>query len=218
MATALVRLIFNQWVLAVMLSSLHWTLQAASLTVEVINKDGKAINNVVVTLTYPDVKVASSQTSAWAIEQEKMRFIPEMSLIQRGAIVKFTNKDKWDHHVHVSSLMNSNSNFTPLEFRLNGADAKTNTVHQMKFEAVGPYLLGCHIHGSMRGFVYVTDTPYAMLSNKDGQVVWSNLPEGLALLKIWHPYQLLETATQSVNIKGDVKQPIQLYVVDKKRF
>ena len=38
----------------------------------------------------------------------------------------------------------------------------------LTLEQAGPMQLGCHLHGSMRGSLYVTDTPWAVKTNADG--------------------------------------------------
>ena len=67
----------------------------------------------------------------------------------------------------------------------------------------GAYLLGCHIHGSMRGHIYVADTPWAKLGGEDGRAVLQGLPEGLARVRIWHPDQLVDGTPTIVQVASN---------------
>lgn len=45
-------------------------------------------------------------------------------------------------------------------------------------------------HGSMRGFVVVTDSPWAAKTDSTGVVSFRDVPEGAARLRVWHADQL----------------------------
>jgi hypothetical protein len=63
-------------------------------------------------------------------------------------------------------------------------------------------LLGCHIHGSMRGHVYVSDSPWAALTGTDGVAQLEQVPEGAAQIKVWHADQLIDIAPQAYTVMG----------------
>ena len=67
-------------------------------------------------------------------------------------------------------------------------------------EKAGPVQLGCHLHGSMRGFVYVAPTPWAARTAPDGAATLAQVPEGVMQLRVWHPDQLLDTAAVAVQV------------------
>ena len=73
---------------------------AASLSVLVLDKEGKPAPDAVV------VVVPSAKTGAppkplpeqVTIYQEKMRFVPAVSVVGLGAKAQFVNNDPWEHH------------------------------------------------------------------------------------------------------------------------
>ena len=72
------------------------------------------------------------------------------------------------------------------ELRLAGkvdgqAPASTDVVLQQP----GPLQLGCHLHGSMRGFVYVADTPWVVKTDAQGVATLPLALAGLILLLAW---------------------------------
>lgn len=75
--------------------------------------------------------------------------------------------------------------------------------------------LGCHLHGSMRGSIYVADSPWVVKTNDEGVATVDNLPEGPAKVRLWYPRQLLEqaaipvtvTATAAVEVTTSINQP-----------
>ena len=47
--------------------------------------------------------------------------------------------------------------------------------------------LGCNIHDQMRGYIRVTDTPFAGKTDQNGYVTLSGMAGGAARLTVWHP-------------------------------
>ena len=149
----------NKTLLCIALSTFALAASAGSLSVTVIDKDGKPVPNAVVVVV-PANKSAMPKTPLpmqAAINPEKMQFIPAVTLIPVGAKVRFSNSDPWDHHVRSSpagmgQFNNTNTGFElRLEGKPDGKPAKTSDVTMDKPGVMGATLLGCQIHGSMRG-------------------------------------------------------------------
>jgi hypothetical protein len=81
----------------------------------------------------------------------------------------------------------------------------------------GPLQLGCHLHGSMRGFVYVADTPWVVKTNAQGVATLSDVPEGAARLRVWHPDQVVEGAALPVQVQAVSALTVPTQVVPRKR-
>jgi plastocyanin len=77
---------------------------AGSLTVTVLDREGKPTQDAVVVLV-PEAKGTAKMSlpTTATIAQEKMQFIPAVSIVPVGAKVKFVNNDPWDHHVRSSA-------------------------------------------------------------------------------------------------------------------
>ena len=51
----------------------------------------------------------------------------------------------------------------------------------------GSVKLGCNIHDQMRGYIRVTDTPFAGKTDHNGYVMLTGMAGGAARLTAWHP-------------------------------
>ena len=77
---------------------------SGSLAVSVFDKEGKPVPDAVV-VVIPANKTALPKNALpfqATITQEKMQFIPAVTLVPVGAKVRFINNDAWDHHVRSS--------------------------------------------------------------------------------------------------------------------
>jgi hypothetical protein len=71
---------------------------------------------------------------------------------------------------------------------------------EVKVEQAGPIGLGCHLHSSMRGQVYVAGTPFFAKTDANGQATIDGVPDGAAEVSIWHPDQIAEQAPLRVTV------------------
>ncbi len=207
--------------------ALAWVLggalaQAATLQVTVLARDGQPLADAVVLLepaAGPSRKAAAPISVT--IEQHKMQFQPAVSLVPLGSQLKFSNLDAWEHHVRggpagVAAV--GSSGRAGFELRLDGrAEGKPPAMAEVKVEQAGPIQLGCHLHGSMRGFVYVTDNPWAAKTGPDGVAVLPDVPEGAARLRVWHAEQIVDAAPTPVSITSVTALKLPTQVQPRKR-
>lgn len=199
---------------------------AGNLVVSVLDKDGKPVPDAVVVVT-PSNKAVLPKTPLPAqatISQEKMQFIPAVSLVPVGAKIHFVNNDPWDHHVRSSpagmgQFSATNAGFElRLEGKSEGKPAKSVDITLDKAGVLGSTLLGCFIHGSMRGYVYASESPWAARTTSEGLAVFEDLPDGPAQVKVWQADQVLDIAPQQVAIGAALaKSVMQLTVVPRRR-
>lgn len=211
--------------LTIALSTLAIAASAGSLSVSVVDKDGKPVPDAVV-VVFPANKSVQPKTPLLqqaTINQEKMQFIPAVTLVPVGAKVRFVNNDPWDHHVRSSPAGMGQFNTTNAGFELrlegkpDGKPAKTSDVTMDKPGVMGATLLGCFIHGSMRGYMYVSDSPWAVKTGADGLATFDDLPDGAAQLKLWQADQLIDAPLQSTTIGATAaKSTFQLTVVPRR--
>lgn len=178
--------------------------QAADLTVTVLDRNGKPLGDAVVLVDSAVQGPRPALVAEASVAQEKLRFVPTVTVVGLGAKVSFSNLDSWDHHV-ILGLMGAGGVYVDpgqnTQFRLAGrVGSKPPATDSKVLSQPGAYLLGCHIHGSMRGHIYVADTPWAKLGGEDGKVVLQGLPEGPARVRIWHPDQLVDGAPTAVQV------------------
>ncbi|OBX19219.1 plastocyanin/azurin family domain protein [Erythrobacter sp. QSSC1-22B] len=149
-----------------------------SLRVQIVDERGMPVRDAV-------VELASSRSPAgpirfpWrmAMAQKDQQFVPGTLVIARGSTVAFPNLDRVRHSVYSFSK--------PARFTIDlyGRD-QTRT---QNFPIAGTVALGCNIHDAMRGYIRVTDTPFAGKTDANGYVALGNIPAGTANLTVWHP-------------------------------
>ena len=206
---------------------------AASLVVTVLDEDGKPTPDAVV-IVMPTVKATAKNPPPMlaVINQEKMQFIPAVTVVSLGAKIRFTNSDAWDHHVRMAapglslptdpaatSATSASTGFAlRLEGKTEGKPAKSVEVTLDKPGAMGASLLGCFIHGSMSGAVYVAESPWTAKTGADGTATLEDVPEGLATVKVWHPAQVVDLKPQTLQLgAAPGKLTMQLDVVPRRR-
>lgn len=212
--------------LSAALFTVPFAAMAGSLSVSVVDKEGKPVQDAVVVIVPANKTVLPKKPLATqaVINQEKMQFIPAVTLVPVGAKVNFVNNDPWDHHVRSSPAGMGQFNTTNAGFELRlegkseGKPAKGSEVTLDKAGVIGATLLGCFIHGSMRGYVYASDSPWAAKTGPDGMAVFDDLPDGAAQVKLWQADQLVDVPVQSATIgAAPAKSSFQLTVVPRRR-
>jgi plastocyanin len=210
-------------IISLVLASLSGWAIAGNLQVLVLDKDGKPVPDAVVVVV-PSNKGTprAALPTQVTISQEKMRFVPAVSVVAVGTKGLFVNNDPWEHHVRASAAgiaQFSSANSGGFELRLDGKqEGKPARTAEAIFEKAGPVLLGCHLHGSMRGHVYVSDSPWTQLTGADGIAHVEQIPDGAAQIKVWHADQLLDIAPQATTVSATAgKATMQLTVVPRRR-
>jgi plastocyanin len=202
------------------LASATW---AGNLQVNVIDKDGNPVADAVVVLqpsqpSSPKTPLAMQST----ISQEKMRFAPAVTLVSPGAKIRFVNNDPWEHHVRTSAAGAAQFNASSSDgasLMIEGkADGKPAKSVEAVFDKPGAVLLGCHLHASMRGHIYVSDSPWAAITNSDGVATFEAAPDGAAQVRVWQADQLIDIAPLRIALgSAPVKTTLQLSVVPRRR-
>lgn len=187
----------NSAVQAICVLALTSLSHAATLSVSVIDKDGKPTADAVVMVTTSGVSSPKTPLPAAAtISQASMQFIPAVTIVRPGAKITFVNNDPWDHHVRGSAAgaaqfsgNDENGFVLRLSGKTAGAVGKSSIV---SLDNAGVVLLGCHLHGSMVGHVVVSDTPWAAKTDANGVATFNDLPDGAATVKVWHAAQFVD--------------------------
>ena len=211
---------------------------AGTVQLTITDKDGKPAPDVVVLVQQTVKVVPTPPAKPVLIEQEGSRFIPFLTVVPVGSTLRFTNKDGYDHHVRStpSGPLGSIAPAKTFELRLDAdpiAEARGGTdaypsgpakkrsgisSSDIKMDQPGPIGLGCHLHGSMRGQVYVADTPWFGKTDAKGVVSIEGVPDGAAQLTLWHPDQLQDQAAVPVQVSATpVKATTQLNFVPRRR-
>jgi plastocyanin len=181
---------------------------AGSVNVTVLDSEGNPAANVVVMVKSTQATPSKSSTSSALIEQRDLKFVPFLSVVPVGSTVRFTNRDSYDHHVRSmpSGPLGGTAPAQEFELRLDGVEGATlnddysrpapkrkpggSNNGEIKVAQTGAITLGCHLHSSMRGHLYVVDTPWFAKTDAAGKAVIDNVPDATADISLWHPDQL----------------------------
>ena len=178
--------------LAIFFSSIN--LFAADLSFVVRDQSGEPLANAVIELE--SSAHSSPQSLPVAImDQVDKQFSPSVLVIQPGQSVDFPNSDNIRHHVY------SFKHSKVFDIKL----YSDRPEQPERFEDPGVVVLGCNIHDSMVGYIYVANSNKVIKTNADGKVTLTGvtLP---TTFTVWHPNQLTPlTKKQSVTLSEQGK-------------
>jgi plastocyanin len=180
-----------------LLTGLAGSASAADYTVQLRDRDGKPVSNVIVYVASAAAKPVGVISE---VDQINKEFVPYVSVVPVGSRVRFPNKDNVRHHVY------SFSDAKKFELKLySGVPAEP-----VLFDRPGVVALGCNIHDWMLAYVLVVDTPWFARSNDQG-LAELQLPPGPHSLQIWHPDLERELPAQPITVT-DQSAPLTLTV------
>ncbi len=177
---------------------------AATVSVLVNGADGQPAPNVVVQLLPARPGTYKPPATPYVIAQRDIHFVPYLTAVPVGATVRFSNQDPYDHHLR-SEPGGPFGNIPPakeFEMRLAAATGDKVASTDVKFDKVGVVALGCHLHSSMRGHLFVSETPYVAVTDVNGRATIPDVPDGPADLRTWSPEQLVDQAATTRQIAG----------------
>lgn len=124
------------------------------------------------------------------IDQRSKVFLPHVSVVTKGTTVEFPNNDTVFHNVFAY--------YDAKKFDL--GNYPRGSSKSVKFDKVGVVALLCNIHAEMSAYIYVVDTPYYAVTDKQGRFQIKEVAPGEYTLKVWHEsgYSL----TQRISVKS----------------
>jgi plastocyanin len=227
----------TNWFAAAALALLG-TAHAGTVHLSVTDKDGKPVPDVVVLVESSSKTVALPAPAPVVIVQEGLRFVPFLTVVPAGSTLRFVNRDGYDHHVRStpSGPLGATPAVANFELRLDAAEATAASLNDdykspaaarkrggassadVKADKPGAIGLGCHLHASMRGKVYVSGTPWFGKTDANGVIAIDGVPDGAADVSLWHPDQLQEQPTLRVQVSATpAKAAAQLNFTPRRR-
>lgn len=162
--------------LALFLAAMPQLVEAAQVTIDLRGRDGQPLTDAVVVLDVPGSPRAVP-TGSYVMEQRNIAFQPHILIVPVGATVSLPNRDAVRHHVY------SFSKAKKFDLKLYGKDDQRSIV----FDKPGVVALGCNIHDTMSGFIFVTSSRYAMRSDARGRVRFDDVLASKATISVWSP-------------------------------
>lgn len=183
---------------------------AADLSVMVVGRDGRGVDEVVVTAMPAAAKTGSPPTLRQAVmDQKNLAFLPRVLVVGAGTSVEFPNNDSVSHQVY--SFSEAKRFQLPLY--------KGEIHPPIAFDRPGLVVLGCNVHDAMVGYIYVTDAPYFGTTAAGGNLQLKGLPAGDYRVTIWSPFIADTTAslTRTVHVDNNESAPMRMQLTDELR-
>ena len=177
---------------------------AATVTVVVNGADGQPAPNVVVELLPAHPLPFKPSATPVMIAQRDIHFVPYLTAVPVGTTVRFSNQDPYDHHLR-SEPGGPFGNVAPareFEMRLAAASGDKVASAELRFDKAGVIVLGCHLHSSMRGHLFVSATPFVAVTDANGRAVIPDVPDGAAEMRTWSPEQLTDQPASPKQVAG----------------
>lgn len=134
-----------------------------------------------------------SQRPGVIMDQVNKRFVPDLLVVAAGTDIDFPNSDDIRHHVYSFSPAN------PFELKLYSGIPED----PVNFPETGVVILGCNIHDSMVGYVYVAASEYVYRTDASGEVSIGAVPEGTRIA-VWHSLQRAQPEMQMLMDLADL--------------
>jgi plastocyanin len=152
-----------------------------------------SVENVVVYLV--DIKAGKKMDfpAKPVIDQKGCHYQPHTQIIAKGSELQVTNSDPILHNIH---------SYLGTTTVLNLAEPKQGMVIPKKITKAGGMTLKCDIHDFMRGAIFTAETPYAVLTGKDGTFEIKDIPPGTYEIATFHEVASPKSATVTVTAGG----------------
>ncbi len=176
-------------------------LALADMTFLVQDQDGKPLADSVLEVVSDPLKPGVN-SDLGIIDQIEKAFVPELVVIQKGQLVDFPNSDNIRHHVYSFSPAKT------FELKLY-ADRPEKSV---LFDEHGVVVLGCNIHDSMVGYIYVAADQRVVKTDSQGL---GQLPVSSdnSQISVWHAHQNKSAEQRDIYTLSELKQS-----ADKQRY
>ncbi len=180
---------------------------AATVNTLVKNDKGKPVEDAVVYVVVKS-KAVRKAAKRGVIDQVDKEFVDYVTVVKVGTPVFFPNHDQIRHHVY--SFSKPKTFEIPLYL---GTPAKP-----VIFNKQGVVVLGCNIHDWMSAYIFITDTSYFGVTDKQGNASIKKLPAGKYDVKVWHP-QLRgkpDATAQRVSLSASSRKNININIKQRR--
>jgi plastocyanin len=193
---------------------------ASGLSVTVLGATGTPVQDAIIIAEPAQGSPPPRPGLKDVMDQRNLMFVPGALVVQTGTAVDFPNSDQVRHEVY------SFSSAKTFQLALYAGKAHAPVL----FDKPGLVTLGCNIHDSMLGYIYVTDSPWYGRTGADGTLQLHDLPPGEYTVRLWHT--LLDesgpelqqhlnlgdgaTGVASFRLKRPLRPPLLNHGADKK--
>jgi plastocyanin len=150
----------------------------------------------------------NSRPGVARMDQVDLQFVPRNVVVPPGSMVEFPNSDVVMHNVFHPGRGTAGFDLGTYP-RL---DSRTFT-----FSDPGIYVMLCHVHPEMVGYVYVVPSPYHGVTGEDGVFTIAGVPAGEYRLHVWHRRMADPDVALTVRAEGATVGMVSVSATDRKR-
>jgi plastocyanin len=139
-------------------------------------------------------KTFTAPSAAPVADQKHMTFVPHVIVVLKGTTVDFLNSDPVGHNVYWPNVSGNK------KLAHNMGTWPQGQKKSFTFNDLGVAPLLCNVHPEMSGYIVVAPTPYFAVTDKEGNFVIKDIPDGAYTLKTWS--EVGKPATLAVTVAG----------------
>lgn len=139
----------------------------------------------------------------FTFDQRNCRFDPHVLVVKTGATVTILNSDGILHNIHTFSTKNA---------AFNVAMPKFKKTLEKSFASPEVVRVACDAHAWMSGWIVVSESPYAVVTDTDGNFKLENVPPGNYKVEVWHGKLGKVVKEVTVKAKEETKLGVELAV------
>lgn len=145
---------------------------------KLVDQAGQPVGDAVARIEQSQTSAAARDEDVAVMDQVNLSFSPKVIAISTGTLVRFPNSDETRHHVYSFSPAKT------FELQL----FRGNEAPPVEFDQAGLVVIGCNIHDSMVGYIYVSDGQVFGVTDDEGGLTLPTFtaPESAELV-LWHP-------------------------------
>jgi plastocyanin len=165
---------------------------------------GKELGNAFVWLE--GAKGGELPKGPFRIDQKGCAFEPYAQVVSKGAPVTVLNSDPVLHNVHATTVKG--------DALFNKAIPVKGQSFKEAFTTPGVVRIKCDVHAWMNAWLFVADSPFAAVTDREGRFAFPGVAPGTYRLHAWH--ELLGEKVQSVVVpaSGVAKADVTLSLAD----
>lgn len=147
----------------------------------IIDQNNAPLSNAVIEYSSESILEPTDATQkndkVYIMDQVNKQFEPHVLIIPQHSLVSFPNSDDIRHHVYSFS--------EPKTFELKLYAGKPK--QPIRFNNSGLVVMGCNIHDSMVGYIYVSSHNNTYMSNEKGEILLPHPLPANTQVNVWHP-------------------------------
>ena len=168
----------------------------------VLSEDGGVQDTVVFLKGVKAGKAWDEAAKHAKLDNQGCKYVPRTQALPVGSTLDIVNSDPILHTVHGFAGENTLFNKALWKAKVDSEPLAT----------AGLVRVDCDVHGWMRAWVYVVDSPYYATTDKDGAFTIKDVPPGDYTLVTWHEFTgvserpVTVRAKESLSITADLKK------------